>query len=54
MQPLSENHLEKPIYSGFVLGYGRLKAEDAPRLIAKMAKILGAAKNNRACSSVGR
>ncbi|WP_398464900.1 PLP-dependent aminotransferase family protein [Tardiphaga sp.] len=44
VQPLSQNHLEIPIYSGLVLGYGRLKAEDAPRLIAKMAKILGAAK----------
>jgi GntR family transcriptional regulator/MocR family aminotransferase len=44
VQPLSQNHLETPIYTGLVLGYGRLKAEDAPRLIAKMAKILGAAK----------
>lgn len=44
VQPLSQNHLEQPIYSGLVLGYGRLKAEDAPRLIARMAKILGAAK----------
>ena len=44
VQPLSQNHLERPIYSGLVLGYGRLKTEDAPRLIAKMARILDAAK----------
>ncbi len=41
VQPLSQNHLETPIYAGLVLGYGRLKAGDAPRLIAKMADILG-------------
>jgi len=43
VQPLSQNHLETPIYAGLVLGYGRLKAEHAPQLIAKMAKVLGAA-----------
>jgi GntR family transcriptional regulator/MocR family aminotransferase len=41
VQPLSQNHLETPIYAGLVLGYGRLKPTDAPRLIAKMAQILG-------------
>jgi GntR family transcriptional regulator/MocR family aminotransferase len=42
VQPLSQNHLETPIYSGLVLGYGRLKPADATRLIAKMAQVLGA------------
>ncbi|SNT52315.1 GntR family transcriptional regulator / MocR family aminotransferase [Tardiphaga sp. OK246] len=41
VQPLSQNHLETPIYAGLVLGYGSLKPTDATRLIAKMAQILG-------------
>jgi GntR family transcriptional regulator/MocR family aminotransferase len=41
VQPLSQNYLERATLPGLVFGYGRLKAEDAPRLIAGIAEALG-------------
>ena len=40
VQPLSQNYLERATRPGLVFGYGRLKAEDAPRLIAGIADAL--------------
>ena len=40
VQPLSQNYLGQATRPGLVFGYGRLKAEDAPRLIAEMAEVL--------------
>jgi GntR family transcriptional regulator/MocR family aminotransferase len=40
VQPLSQNYLEQAMRPGLVFGYGRLKVEDAPRLIAKIAEVL--------------
>jgi GntR family transcriptional regulator/MocR family aminotransferase len=42
VQPLSQNHLEPPARQGLVFGYGRLRADDAPRLIARIAACVGA------------
>jgi GntR family transcriptional regulator / MocR family aminotransferase len=41
VQPLSQNYLGKPTRQGLVFGYGRLDADDAHRLICKMAACLG-------------
>jgi GntR family transcriptional regulator/MocR family aminotransferase len=41
VQPLSQNYLEQATRQGLVFGYGRLNAEDAARLIAKIAGCLG-------------
>jgi GntR family transcriptional regulator/MocR family aminotransferase len=41
VQPLSQNFLEQPTRQGLVFGYGRLKAEDAFRLIARIAARIG-------------
>ncbi|WP_413776486.1 PLP-dependent aminotransferase family protein [Rhodopseudomonas sp. P2A-2r] len=41
VQPLSQNYLERATRPGLVFGYGRLKAEDARRLIAGIAEALG-------------
>lgn len=41
VQPLSQNYLESSTRAGLVFGYGRLKSEDALRLISKMAEVLG-------------
>jgi GntR family transcriptional regulator/MocR family aminotransferase len=41
VQPLSQNYLEQATRQGLVFGYGRLNAEDASRLIAKIAGGLG-------------
>jgi GntR family transcriptional regulator / MocR family aminotransferase len=41
VQPLSQNHLEQPMRQGLVFGYGRLRAADASRLIARIATCIG-------------
>ena len=48
VQPLSQNYLELATRQGLVFGYGRLNAEDAPRLIARIAGILGCGPGPRA------
>jgi GntR family transcriptional regulator/MocR family aminotransferase len=40
VQPLAQNYLETPTRAGLVFGYGRLKSEDAFRLISRMAEVL--------------
>ena len=40
VQPLSQNYLGEPTRQGLVFGYGRLHAENAGRLISKMATCL--------------
>ena len=42
VQPLSQNYLGAATRQGLVFGYGRLDAEDARRLVSKMAACLGA------------
>jgi GntR family transcriptional regulator/MocR family aminotransferase len=44
VQPLAQNYLEAPTRAGLVFGYGRLKREDAYRLILRMAEVLGSKK----------
>jgi len=41
VQPLSQNHLERPERQGLVFGYGRLRAADALRLISGIADCIG-------------
>jgi GntR family transcriptional regulator/MocR family aminotransferase len=41
VQPLSQNHLAQPVRQGLVFGYGRLRAADASRLIARIATCIG-------------
>ena len=41
VQPLSQNFLEQPTRQGLVFGYGRLNAEDAFPLIARIAACIG-------------
>ena len=43
VQPLSQNHLERPERQGLVFGYGRLRAADALRLISRIADCIGEA-----------
>jgi GntR family transcriptional regulator/MocR family aminotransferase len=58
VQPLSQNHLEQPERQGLVLGYGRLRAADASRLIARIATCIGEPPprkvNRRSGDSTGR
>jgi GntR family transcriptional regulator/MocR family aminotransferase len=41
VQPLAQNYLGQALRPGLVFGYGRLNADEAPQLIARMAEALG-------------
>jgi GntR family transcriptional regulator / MocR family aminotransferase len=54
VQPLSQNHLERPERQGLVFGYGRLRTTDALRLISSIADCIGEAPRDRGTSRRSR
>jgi GntR family transcriptional regulator/MocR family aminotransferase len=54
VQPLSQNHLERPERQGLVFGYGRLRSADALRRISSIADCIGETPSARGASRRSR